>query len=156
MAEMSGLPAPIKARIEVSVSGCWEWSGKVNKATGYGVRNDVLAHRLVYQQLVGPIPDGMELDHLCHSRDLSCRDGAECRHRRCVNPDHLEPVTHAENARRSSAGEVNRARLLAKTHCARNHEWTPENTKQTARQRKCRQCIREDSAAARERRKVAA
>ena len=121
---------------------CWEWTGKIAN-TGYGVRNDRLAHRLVYERLVGLIPDGLEIDHLC-------------RNRRCVNPAHLEAVTHAENCQRGMAGLVTRARMLAKPTCARGHEWTSENTKQTPRQRKCRACIREDSALARGRRKAAA
>jgi hypothetical protein len=119
-----------------SIEGpCWIWPGKIG-ASGYGVRNDRYAHRLVWESAHGPVPEGLELDHLC-------------RNRACVNPDHLEPVTHAENCRRGAAGDVNRARMLAKTHCARGHEWTPENTKQTARQRKCRVCMRDDSARSR-------
>jgi hypothetical protein len=126
----------------VDEAPCWTWTGKTAKA-GYGTYRDQLAHRLVYEELSAPIPDGLELDHLCRNPP-------------CVNPAHLEPVTHPVNCQRSSAGEVNRARMLAQTHCARRHEFTPENTKQTSRQRKCRQCIREDSAAARARRKATA
>lgn len=58
---------------------CWEWTGKA--ASGYG------AHRRVYEWLRGPVPEGLELDHLC-------------RNKLCVRPDHLEPVTRAENMRR--------------------------------------------------------
>lgn len=67
--------------------GCWEWVG-THAARGYGqlkvagVRR--LAHRVVYELLKGPIPHGLELDHLCHNRN-------------CVRPNHLEPVTHQEN-----------------------------------------------------------
>lgn len=138
------------SRIVVDIDGprpvddapCWTWAGKLMK-NGYGAYRDKVAHRQVYEQVAGPIADSCELDHLC-------------RNRRCVNPAHLEPVPHAENSRRSTAGTVTRARMLDRDHCARNHEWTPENTKQTARQRKCRTCIREDSANARERRKATA
>lgn len=75
-------------------SGCWIWIGKRNK-TGYPglTRNykSVLAHRLVYEVLVGPIPYDKEIDHLCRNRS-------------CVNPAHMEVVTHRENARRGTAG----------------------------------------------------
>lgn len=137
------------ARIEVDPDGprpvddapCWTWTGKKSKA-GYGFFRDVPAHRLVYAQLAAPIAADLDLDHLCRNHS-------------CVNPAHLDPVPHIENCRRGIAGAVTKARMLGKKRCARGHKWTPENTKQTARQRKCRQCIREDSAAARERRKAA-
>lgn len=73
--------------------GCWLWTGALNW-DGYGCFNagpeiSSSAHRFAYRLLVGPVPDGLELDHLCRTRN-------------CVNPDHLEPVTHAENVRRAS------------------------------------------------------
>jgi HNH endonuclease len=96
-------------RIVVDDAGCWRWDGHLN-ATGYGqvyrqYRNH-LAHRYVYELMVGPIPEGMELDHLCRVRD-------------CVNPEHLEPVTREENWARHK-------RTL--THCRRGHEMDEENT----------------------------
>jgi hypothetical protein len=70
---------------------CWIWQLSLHARTGYGAKKtngvSTLAHRAVYEHHVGPIPDGLELDHLC-------------RVRACVNPAHLEPVTHKENVRR--------------------------------------------------------
>jgi hypothetical protein len=83
---------------------CWRWTGSVN-AHGYGVIRPngsdrvVRVHRVAYELFVGPIPEGLTLDHLCHSRDPDC-PGGPCVHRRCVNPAHLEPVTRSENVRR--------------------------------------------------------
>jgi hypothetical protein len=79
-------------RFAVSLkTGCWEWCGELS-SNGYGRvwRNNkrIAAHRAYYEQEVGPIPDGLQLDHLC-------------RNRRCVNPDHLEPVTRTENQLRA-------------------------------------------------------
>lgn len=75
--------------------GCWVWTAAVG-SHGYGVFNPepgttALAHRHAYTLLVGPIPDGLDLDHLC-------------RNRVCVNPDHVEPVTRRENVQRGTAG----------------------------------------------------
>lgn len=66
---------------------CWIWRGHINRRTGYGSRGKRLAHRLLYEAAKGPIPAGMDVDHLCRVRS-------------CVNPDHLEPVTRGENIRR--------------------------------------------------------
>lgn len=81
---------------KVDCSGdCWEWTG--GTSDGYGaIRVDGLmakAHRFAYEQLRGPIPDDLDIDHLC-------------RNTRCVNPDHLEPVTRSENARRQAGGDT--------------------------------------------------
>lgn len=88
------------------VNDCWLWTGNITK-TGYGwmkVRGvDSYAHRWAYEGFVGPIPEGLHIDHLCHTNSLTCPGGNSCLHRRCVNTDHLEPVTNAENARRSQA-----------------------------------------------------
>lgn len=86
------------------------------------------AHRAFYEHFRGPIPEGLTIDHLC-------------RVRRCVNPDHLEPVTRGENSLR---GEGPAAQNARKTHCPRGHEYTPENTRVTPQgTRACRACARE-------------
>lgn len=123
---------------------CWVWTAA--KTAGYGRfwqdGKMLNAHRVAYEMLVGPIPDGLQLDHLC-------------RNRACVRPDHLEVVTQQENISRgdvgrhgnnANAGSNNRE----KTHCARGHEYTPENTYLTKqgpdgrqRHRNCRECQRE-------------
>lgn len=138
---LSRIVVDLDVPLSVDDSPCWTWTGKKSEAE-YGYFRDVAAHRIVFELLSGPFADDLDLDHLCRNHS-------------CVNPAHLEPVPHIENCRRGIAGAVTRARMLAKETCARNHKWTPENTKRTARQRKCRQCIREDSAAARARRKAA-
>lgn len=121
----------LMAHVSKDPDGCWRFAG--SKVRGYGqFRYEGrlhLAHRVAYQLLVGPIPEGLQLDHLCRVRD-------------CINPSHLEPVTHAENVRRGIAGEVTRARMLAKTHCAQGHEWNEENTGRQPGGRKCLACRR--------------
>ncbi|MFD7661067.1 HNH endonuclease signature motif containing protein [Streptomyces sp. NPDC059788] len=84
------------ARYEVADNGCWIWTGPLFQSNGYGQMSRVykgtnLAYRAFYLKHVGPVPEGLQLDHLC-------------RDRRCVNPQHLEPVTASENLRRSSMG----------------------------------------------------
>jgi len=109
---------------------CWLWTGMDN-GHGYGLlkvnRRKLMAHRLVYQMLAGPIPEGLQIDHLC-------------RVHRCVNPAHLEPVTCRENLLR---GETFQAANAAKTHCIRDHEFTPENTRLVPGGRACRTCERD-------------
>lgn len=75
-------------------TGCWIWQ-RARDGKGYGLtkcggRKNCRAHRISYERHRGPIPEGMDLDHLCRNPP-------------CVNPDHLEPVTHAENIRRGYA-----------------------------------------------------
>lgn len=116
---------------------CWLWTGYCIP-TGYGKMraNDgrlLYVHRIAYELLIGPIPDGMTLDHVAERG---------CRHRNCVNPDHLEPVTHAENVLR---GRSPSALWAARTHCNYGHEFTPENTYMNRGARVCRTCTRERS-----------
>lgn len=107
-----------------SPAGCWLWTGHIN-GSGYGTMGGRSVHRLVYIELVGPIPDGLQLDHLCRIRN-------------CVNPAHLEPVTAAENVRR---GDGPGGRNARKTHCKNGHTLTPENV-YIRRGRNCRICAR--------------
>lgn len=115
---------------KVDKSGdCWQWlAGTLH---GYGVFSTCTdgrgqshyAHRYSYELAHGPVPDGLTIDHVCHSRDKSCGGGDRCKHRKCVNPDHLEPVTNVENVMRGrSAAALN----SVKTHCKRGHEFTAE------------------------------
>lgn len=133
--------------------GCWEWVGGCAGRDGYG-RMSVggrmfLSHRVMYELLVGPIPEGLQLDHLCHSQDPTCPGGL-CIHRRCVRPDHLEPVTARENQMRSGSVSGRNARA---THCPSGHPYSPENTyiNPASNGRCCRVCRKAHSRAHRER-----
>lgn len=108
---------------------CWEWTGA--RTDGYGCFNNpngsTRAHRISYELLVGPIPPGLCIDHLCRNRG-------------CVNPAHLEPVTWGENTLR---GETIVAAEAAQTHCKRGHPFDEQNTRwKTGRGRRpARSCV---------------
>jgi hypothetical protein len=123
---------------------CWLWTGRLDEH-GYGRvgKRSIPAHRIAYEECVGPIPDGLHTDHLCHTHDVSCPGGASCLHRRCVNPRHIEPVTRKENILR---GRNFAAVNAAKTHCPQGHPYDEANTyvyvRPGARARFCRTCLR--------------
>jgi hypothetical protein len=117
----------------VEASGCWNYTGTINKGNGYGQTLQTTAHRYFYEALVGLIPVGLQIDHLCRNKS-------------CVNPEHLEPVTPLENQRR---------RFSLVTHCVRGHELTGENLITRIRggavRRACRTCAIASSSAYRSR-----
>lgn len=107
--------APLRERLEAKVAKtdhCWFWLGHIN-GSGYGVigvgGKARLAHRVSYEVFVGPIPDGLVIDHLC-------------RNRACIAPTHLQPVTQEVNVRRGASTERG-------THCGNGHEFTKANTR---------------------------
>jgi hypothetical protein len=113
---------------------CWIWTG-AKTPTGYGhfmvgsksdqSRRWVAAHRFFFERLIGPIPEGLTLDHLCSVPS-------------CVNPAHLEPVTMAENVRRGSSPAAVAARA---SQCSAGHPYDQQNTHYTANgSRRCRTC----------------
>ncbi|WP_075201282.1 HNH endonuclease signature motif containing protein [Leucobacter japonicus] len=133
--------------------GCWQWHGRLT-SVGYGqFRYDNKlrsAHRTAYELLVGPIPIGFVIDHLCHNSDGSCHRNSECQHRSCVNPEHLDAVSYATNRRTGKATEAKLRSLQQKTHCPRGHELTPENTYSVSR---CKECRRDQDSTARQARR---
>jgi hypothetical protein len=120
---------------------CWPYRGYIDPA-GYGAfyvyadGRPQGAHRHAFELLVGEVPAGLVLDHLCHTFDSTCPPGPSCLHRRCCNPTHLEVVTNEENVAR--AGH----RLQT---CRRGHPYTESNTltrPDRPGRRDCRTCRR--------------
>ena len=106
---------------------CWLWTEATNH-DGYGLfycyHRNILAHRFAYELLVSSVPEGLELDHLCHNPA-------------CINPVHLEPVTHLENVRRGHGGQ----NMARKTRCPQGHPYDLFNTRiNNAGSRECREC----------------
>jgi hypothetical protein len=130
-----GTKEPLRVRlfrqaVVNDLTGCWEWTG-AKTPHGYGIIGlddkgpTRRAHRVSYEMLREPIPQGLNIDHLCKNPS-------------CINPQHLEPVTQGENVKRGRAGWHNKI----KTHCVNGHEFTPENTLRVrgTEQRQCRTC----------------
>ncbi len=126
-------------KVSVLDSGCWQWMGTIHKH-GYGRFYDqknhaVRAHRWAYSSWIGPIPDGMTVDHTCHD-PKDCAGGYSCVHRSCVNPGHMQIVTIQDNLKR-------RASVIV-THCPNGHEYSDENTYVSkAGTRQCVTCNRD-------------
>lgn len=143
------------AKLVPQPNGCWHWIGLLDSKgygrIGYKGRRGETLQRAVYDCFVGPIPDGHEIDHACHSRDEACPGGLPCTHRRCGNPEHLEAVEPEEHAKRTSA-----SRLRAITHCPHGHPYDADNTWITGGRRFCKTCNRASKARLRARRKAAA
>jgi hypothetical protein len=132
--DMDDFPQRIADKIDVTGS-CWLWTGAKDYggyariAYPFGKRETPVAHKVIYRMLVGEVPEGMQLDHLC-------------RIRHCVNPDHLEPVTAWENAMRSP---IHPAYVNSrKTHCPQGHEYAGANLGRCPRKgvRYCKECKR--------------
>ena len=135
-------------KTRIDESGCIVWTGGLN-GVGYGqfyVGRKSLdqtgkgyAHRWAYETFVGPIPEGMHIDHLCRTRA-------------CVNPDHLEPVTIRENLLR---GDGPSAQHSKKTHCPKGHEYAGDNLYVSPKgMRFCRRCGRDQAQRKRDRLKA--
>lgn len=123
------LYACFMAKVE-KTDTCWLWTAaKTDK--GYGNfrlnRRTLSAHRVSYMHFVGPIPDGLHVDHLCRNRS-------------CVRPDHLEPVTQYENMKRGEIWNASGKHQLKVTHCPKGHEYSDENTYIHKNSRYCREC----------------
>lgn len=113
-------------------SACWLWTAAVGSG-GYGVvwqtGSLLYAHRFAYEAVIGPVPEGLHIDHLCRVRN-------------CVRPDHLEPVTQRENILRG----VGMCAVQAKrTHCPQGHPYSGDNLYVLRGKRYCRECVRKSN-----------
>lgn len=127
--------------VQTNADGCWVWSGSTSRE-GYGritrkvegKKKFYAAHRVAYFLVRGDIPEGLELDHTCHN-GTGCPGGPDCPHRRCVNPDHLEPVTKLVNIARGQLGRGPRST------CRNGHDVSVVGTHGAEAQ--CAQCNRD-------------
>lgn len=140
---------------DVSIGPCWLWTGATSgddETKGYGwfragPGDTEYAHRWIWIHINGPIPDGYQVDHKCHVWWYCMLDEEPCPHRLCVNPEHLQLLTPADNNARSGSPSAVNAR---KDHCAGDpsHPFTPENTYIHPKRgtRHCIACQRENAA----------
>ena len=120
------------SKVEICVSGCWEWTGGCTNSRGgkkYGAftpstGHTTSAHRFSYTYFKGEIPQGMTVDHLCGNT-------------KCVNPDHLEAVTLKENILRGNGWGAKNSRV---TYCPNGHPYSEANTYRVKNGRACRIC----------------
>lgn len=124
-----GVPAPPEERFwdliePAAVEACWLWAGTTTGGYGRfcaGSRRTVIAHRWAYEHLIGPVPEGLQLDHLCQTR-------------RCVNPWHLDPVPALVNVRRAPKHHANTV------ECPRGHDYATHGFINAVGRRVCRPC----------------
>ena len=117
MSDYQGVSQRFNKKFIKDKSGCWLWQACTN-ADGYGKfllhGKSSYAHRIAYVIYKNKIPAGLEIDHLCRVRS-------------CVNPDHLEAVTHKINVLRGSSPQVSGVRQREKTHCPSGHPYSGQN-----------------------------
>lgn len=123
VASVDEIFARISPRVNFMAEGCFVWEGQTTN-WGYGIISvsgtKQAIHRFVYEQVFGPIPEGLVIDHMC-------------RNKLCVNPSHLQAISHEENVALGG---------LRKTHCPSGHEYNEENTYMYRNSRRCRKCIK--------------
>ena len=149
MARLSGVPMEERYTVN-EITGCWIYRGSID-SEGYGRYGSRVAHRVYYEALVGPVPAELDLDHLCVRRN-------------CVNPNHLEPVTPAENQLRGIPYRALERRIVQRSVCSKGHEISDEFSYMAKRTnargevyevRTCRTCKRLNDQIRRARKKAA-
>lgn len=151
---MGPKPAPVQERLLARAvrldNGCLVIVGNLRNGYGQtrigsmieGTRRTVSAHRAIYEALVGPIPEGMVIDHLCHNADPECPGGAACQHRACIEISHLAVTTRRENLLRGSRAIGHVAWRTGR--CRNGHDLTDPSVAYISPggARRCRVCSR--------------
>lgn len=132
--------SPLEGKFFIDpVTGCWLWTATLfadGYARIYYKRKSLKAHRVSYEIFIGPIPEDKQLDHTCHNGS-GCHAGKNCLHRRCINPDHLEPTTGQVNTLR---GETITGENARKRHCPKGHPYNDVEVWRTKKVRICKTC----------------